>query len=120
MVQNVSKLIDFGSSFDLLEDVLTVPYNIITFYFFYSQKIKKKTFSNFLQILQALKKMELLRRKKIISNFLVFFGHGDFEYCTTADSHANLIISGKVHQGLHGHTRQGGFCQVPSPYLRLY
>ena len=37
----------------------------------------------------------------------------------TPVSHANLIIFGQVHQGLNGHIRQGGFCQVPLPYMRL-
>ena len=71
MVQNASKLIDFGSSFDLLEDVLTAPYNLITFY------LKKKKFSLIFCKFTGSEKMELLRRKIIISNFVVFFGHGD-------------------------------------------
>ena len=32
-------------------------------------------------------------------NFLLFFG--DFEYCITAYSHSNLIISGQILHGLH-------------------
>ena len=67
----------FWSSFDLLEYVLSVPNNIITFF---SQKIKKVFFSLIFCNFFSLWKNGNFERKKIFDkNFLVFFRHGDFE-----------------------------------------
>ena len=42
----------------------------------------------------------------------------DFEYCISAYSHVNLIISGQVLHGLHDHARHGGSGHDPQPDSR--
>ena len=69
-------------------------------------------------IFTASEKMEILRKNSPDHNFLLFFGHGDFEYCITAYFHANLVILGQVLHGLHDHARQGGCGNDPPPDSR--